>query len=1397
MAKRTIQPNDEEIARRARDLARQISGRVFVSRGGLYLVDGSPDFSKLSHCLAGLTHLPQGTDAPTPMDLGFSPHEITLLDGNRLSSWGRGLQKWRKILDDYEKPRQKTTERRQKYRRWKDEIEQLSRNLEALWQIVRKWEAGDQIDGAPYVRVPAAGPEYQTAGSFSEPLWNWLEQLVVWIAGEPAGRRFHLSLESLVDNPDLAEKRRNFASALPRLEALHQRLQELSEKAMAKAVREVVVGIPEGIRRDFGFSIPNRRDNLYVDALVAACRCAAADSLPPPLVGYAAALCATDGAESPLPAWIFLSCNKETTDARLSAIRALYDEHGKAGYEKLLGSLPYISGVSNEDFSVIRQFAAVGVVAHDIAWGLQNLTWRVRELAAKGLSPRPFRVLISALEQVGVTLESLRAPDISDVVEKVAERGSTSIVEAFAMWLSSLAPGMLDASLARWAWNCLYQSLTLGSASPAFRDALDHWAEPPTFHASNPLFAAVPSEARIWLSRLIYYRELCGKPTALPDSVVKTLGLDDRKNRELEYLRKARDDGRLNQRMAARLALLERPDDPVRAPSAMRLIKQLQEVCAHTALEAIKHLTHREGHRVWEHLCSGSPPPHLTEEEATAIAAWSTGLDEKARTCLRELLDGWELHGSDCRREMSFNSQWIETARCRMDLNAWFAPEPCTIDIDGLPVSIGIAPDPFRIFLMGSYFGTCLSLDRFNKNSVLANAYDANKSVVFAFGNDGQVLARKLVCISSDLKLIGYRIYVAGNDVVTESRREGLVAATDAFCGHWAHRIGIPLGFAGCPVELSKLFWYDDGVEPWTTSAMRAWTHPETPVGACIAATGLLPLLQEALRERGRECVSLLAGLGIWPPFGSDGDIELESKPELAEESLALLARASGDQRLARLVFENAITKSGQLEAATSLALLEKSDDMVEHVFNMGKQTYEMVERALEVLREIASPKAWQLFMKLVVQEELGSLLWLPLAVADSRESAKAFAQALQADPEWALWYYGLTQLAAEMLSARGFKFPHETVMRALASDHSGFRDRCFLAQWLPECTDALKRATYQKIAHASDRWEDDEQYAAMAAVVVAVKNRSAKSKAYLRETATHNPSALLALSLLEGSQYQEFIRKTALAMPTDIAALLALMESEGKDAAAKVLVQASEKLPGLGERLDKARTLYQAFRDLDGGQPVSCLPVKDRAGSLLPLLPYVLFRLWKWTERNQPNVRALSALMESDGFSGFLEATDVNTFGLACRMASLLRNADDTSAVTIQSALYRLLSSDVFTRQYYGEYVLLLGKLSGHRLWNVPPPSGQTRLSVEDTLRCAGGWELLMDAEGNPRPVVKWVGIGGYWSIRFPLDPRAAARAMDLLASFEPTKEQAKRIRPATEIERQLLYRHLPATRP
>lgn len=1381
------------------DLARQVTGRVFVSPSGPCLVSGSPEFRKLRHGLAGLSQPPPGSMSPTPMDLGFAPHQITPLNGERLSAWGRGLQKWRKILDDYEKPRQKTTERREKYRRWKDEIDQIAHDLEGLWQAFRRWEAGEQIDGAPYVRVSAVRPDSDTHAAFVEPLWGWFEGLVVWIAGESAGRRFHRSLAPMAESRGLFEKRRHFARVLPRLKSLRDRQQEISSKELATAVRDAVANIPEDVQAEFGFSIPTRPRDFHIDDIVAACSHAAADHLPPPsLVGSAAALCAADGATKPLPAWLFSSCDGDATDARIGAFKSLFEEHAETGYERLLEALPNMPGVSHRHLDTIRQFLVAGVDANDITWALKNLGWQVDELAKNGLSPQPFRILVSALEQAGLKLDSLNRgdTDLEDVVEQVAERKSTNIIEAFAMWLPSLGPGSLDANLARWAWNCLCQLLILEGASPAFRDALRRWADPAVSEHADPVTAEAPPEAHAWLSRLSYYQELCGREPSLPGSVAKLLGHDGRQDRELEYLRKAHADGQLNERMAARLTLLESRDGTAPVSSDERLIKQLREVCAHTALDAVRHLARREAFRVWGQLCGCPPPPHLTEDETTAIAAWATGLDEKARGCLRELIDGWGRQGMGYRRDLSANKAWVETASHQMNIDAWFAPDPCEISIDGLPVTIGAAPDPFRVFLMGSYFGTCLSLDKFNKDSVLANACDANKSVVFALGPDGQVLARKLVCISSDYKLIGYRTYVAGAEAITKARREGVASAIDAFCGRWAQRAGVPLGFTGKPVKISGLFWYDDGIQAWAAGAMRVWADPQAEIGPCIAGAGLMPPLAEALRERRQECINLLTGLGIWPPFGSDADVCLECVPGLAEESLALLARTVEDPRLARLVFENATTSGGQLEAATSVALMEKTDDIVEHVFSVGKRSYDLGDRAMQVLRQVASRKAWGLFMGKAArdQDEPAHNLWLPLAAADSQDSANALVEALLATTDCRADDRQLL-LAAEMLAILGRALPQAVVVRALASERSGPGGRLSFAQWCPDCPDALKRPNLQKIARTEDDWDDAERYAAMAAVVVAMKNQGAKATTYLRETAARNASALLALALQDSGRHREFIRKAALTAPTEPAAILALIESDGIDKAAAVLAPTMKDLPGQDERWGKAVALRNAFHELDAGRSVSCLPGGDRFGDALPLLPYVLAWLLKWTDSEHPNVPALAALTASENFADFLRATGTDTLGLAARMASLLRQADGEPAADLQQALHAILKNETSLRN--GEYALLLGKLSGHKLWTEPPQGEQSKLSAEDAVGCSGAWGLLMDDQANHRPVVKWIEFGHFWDIRFPLDSRLAGRAMELLAASNPTKDQAKEIRPLTEIERQLLLRHIPSARP
>jgi len=1404
MAKKRIQPSDEEIARRAMDLARQVSGRLFVSRDGVYLVSGMPAFRKLRHCLASLSEPPGASAAPTPMDLGFAPGQVTPLTGERLTAWGRGLQKWRKILNDYEKPRQKTSERRHKYRRWKDEIDRLSHTLEHLWQTLRLWEGGRPIPGAPYASEDAAGvagPGAQTAQArMIEPLCRWLERLVVWIAGPSAGLRFRESLRPLVESPADDRSRDHFAAALRRVQAI-QGLQKRPPKAeMAAAVRDALAGIPEELRDNFGLQLPQRPSESQIDRVVSALeRAVAARLLPPvPLVGSAAALCAADGAAAPVPAWLLTPCGGEAVDARTDVFVGLFEERAETGYDPLLRALAGMRNVSRGDLPAIRRFLAAGVEASDITWALKVMSWRMRDLAAKGLSPQPFRTLAAILARTGLKVLDMGPgeTDLDDVVEKVAERGSADIVEAFALWLSSLGPAALDANLAKWAWNCLCQLLVLEGASPALRDLLGRWADPPVSAEKDDSEAAVLSpEARVWSSKLGFYQRMCGQQPALPESVTKMLDPGDREAQELQYLRKARSDGRLSERMAARLALLEDRGPHSRGIPEPRILKQLQEVCAHAALEAVRYLSRREGRRVWAHLFGCEPQAHLTDEEITAIAAWATGLDKTPLKCLQELLEVWRESGAAYRGQLSLNAAWTKASADHIGHDAWFSPDPMEVAVDGLPVTVCVAPDPFRALLMGTYFGTCLSLDDFNKDSVLANAYDANKAVVFALGAEGKVLARKLVCISTNFHLVGYRTYVAADESLTKARREGIAALVDAFCGRWARRVGLPLGFSGTPAKLSRLFWYDDGVVSWSASAMRAWADSagELELAASIGA-GLMPQVAAALESRRDACVQLLSELGIWPPAGGESAADLADAPGLAEESLAVLARAKNDGELARVVFQNATTPGGQLEAMTSVALVGKTDEMVEHVFSLGKRGSDQAERAMEVLRCVGSKKAWQLFMKLAVRQwRAVDPLWLPHAAADSDDSANALFEALMGPGPCDVDYRQLL-VADGMVSALGKALPQAAVLKTLLSDSNGSNGRCFIAQWAPACPDALKRSHIERIAtrvdEACEYLHQADRYASMAAVIVAMKSPGPRAAAYLRGASENDPSALLALSLRSGGKYRDFIRKTALAAPAESASILALLASEGEETATELLAPAQGNLPNQKERLDTACRLFTAYRDLDSGKPVSCFPKSGRSGESLPTLPFILHWLWKWMDAECPNIEAIGALMGSDNCTDALRAYGVDLSGFAARLAGLLRRSDGETAAVLREALLRLLDQGGM-RELAG-YALLMDKLSGGKLWSDAPTGGHAPVPVEDVLGCAGAWELLLDDARNPRPVFEKLDWSSLYDIRFPMNIRSAARVARLISAHAPADELAKSIRPMTEMQKHIVARYI-----
>ncbi|MDW7760668.1 MAG: hypothetical protein SCM96_08525 [Acidobacteriota bacterium] len=1317
---------------------------------------------------------------------------ITPLTGELLAAWSRGLQKWRKILDDYEKPRQKTSERRGKYRRWKDEIDRLSHTLEHLWEVHRLSKGGKPPHGMTYVSEDLAAAEGRSTHGpdprFTEPLWDWMERLVIWIGGSEAGLRFHKSLLPHVESRAAREKRSLIARALPQLRSLRDSLIGLPRAQMAKTVRKALSGIAEEILTEFAVQIPKSPRDIqkHVEYLIADCEKASAGNPPPArLVGSAAALCAVDGAQIPLPTWLLMPGDQEDVAKRVRFINKLQDEHSEPGYDLLLSALGETKDALKRDLRVIRKFLAAGVEKDDAIWADRRLSWGAEALADKSLSPHSFRALAAVLEKSGLNFNKVDV-SLADVAEKTASRGSTNIVEAFTLWLSTLNPASLDKKIVTWAWNCICRILVLEGISPALRDTLRQWAEPPKTGVRLPpeIAVTVAPEIREWLSKLHYYQKMSGHKPALPASLSRMFDAGGRESGELEHLRELRTNGRLDERMASRLALLESREGKSRSASQQRILKQAQEVCAHAALEAIRHLSHREGLLLWKRQIGIDPPSHLTDDQVFRIAAWGARLDKTAARRLQELLEVWKECGSNYRERLPLNSDWLRAAATRIDLRAWFSPEPCEVDLHGLNVTIGLSPDPIRIFLMGDFFRTCLSIDSSKELSVLTNAYDANKAVVFALGSDSQVLARKLVCLGSDFRLLGFRTYVAENESLTEERKKSISSLMDAFCGRWARRVGLPLGQTGAPAKLSGLYWYDDGAEPWLPSAINAWADPALEIKTAAARAGvLMPKIADALSSKLQDCLDLLDELGIPKPTGVDGCREFADAPDLAEEVLAILARESQDVRLARLVFENAVTEGGRIEALTSVALLEKIDEMAEQVFAAARSNSEMADRAMEVLRRMDFPKAWQLFMKLAVSEVSNvEELWLTLAVADSVDSADALIDTCFTPGRHDI-YFPEHFMVQEMLAGLDMRLPQAVVLDAFVSFYP--ENRLYLAEWMPPCPDVLKRHHLAKMAEFDEDDKEDEQHAVLSTAIVAMANPGPRSSAYLKNMAEREPAALLALSLLYGGKYREFIRKTAFDMSAEPAAVLALLVSEGEPAADDLLKATLKSYPHQGAMINSVRELHRGFSNLDGGMCVDFFE-STQLGKNISLLPYVIWRLWRWTDAGQPNIPALSALMASGNTAEFLYAQKVCLSGLSVRLAGLLRNAIDENAAPLRETLLNLLDKKSSLRS--GGDALLLNKLCDEKLWADPPSGDRGMLLLGDALNCAGAWELLLDEAGNERPVLKWVDWKTVYDIRFPLDIKTSACAMELLMSVIPPGEISKKIRPITGLQKRLL---------
>lgn len=157
------------------------------------------------------------------------------------------------------------------------------------------------------------------------------------------------------------------------------------------------------------------------------------------------------------------------------------------------------------------------------------------------------------------------------------------------------------------------------------------------------------------------------------------------------------------------------------------------------------------------------------------------------------------------------NERWLQEVRRAGDIevDTWLAGFDTTRDVEGEPIRYCTEGNPVLASHMGSWFGTCLALDDgFNRAAALTNAVEVNRHVVYGYDLSGNIVARKLIAISSSGGLLGYRTYAHASVDVHDVN-------LSAICREFAGRCGLRLDSTGRPASLTGHFWYDDGTYRW------------------------------------------------------------------------------------------------------------------------------------------------------------------------------------------------------------------------------------------------------------------------------------------------------------------------------------------------------------------------------------------------------------------------------------------------------------------------------------------------------------------------------------------------------------------------------------------------------
>lgn len=318
----------------------------------------------------------------------------------------------------------------------------------------------------------------------------------------------------------------------------------------------------------------------------------------------------------------------------------------------------------------------------------------------------------------------------------------------------------------------------------------------------------------------------------LPDSLDRIVDTDARHSQELRYLEAAITAGSATEGQKKRAIKLSGGDAPSEARAQHKIADRLPRIVSQAVIAAAEQLLALAYRKRLEVVAGPFGDPIEIGEDMMDAVILTGNITSNRKTLIafiRATIEGDRNWVATRPQNIAF----LESLRAAgVDTEHWLGAHHQTVPCPGVAggqVTISLETDPIKILPMGSHFSTCLSIDSFNAFSVVANAIELNKRVIYTRDGAGRVVGRKLIGIGDNGKLLGFHTYANTSD---PTQQDTLVHLIDRYAADFAKRCGLQTCDEGTVPKLFVDEWYDDGAQPWADGAAtdQASTAPLTLV---------------------------------------------------------------------------------------------------------------------------------------------------------------------------------------------------------------------------------------------------------------------------------------------------------------------------------------------------------------------------------------------------------------------------------------------------------------------------------------------------------------------------------------------------------------------------------------